>query len=242
MPSRWQGRLLDRSLGKVKQHSIEQGASLIRAAARLLERSSTDGFTVRDVAEEAGLSVTKFYQHFRSKDDLLLAVFEEAMEAYAELIEAAIREFTDPADRIAAAIFEAGRLFERSTPGIKVGLSRLHLKLAAVDAPTSATAQAPVAGLFRRLVSEAIDAGRIGNGDPDALAYIVLELNRSFVLNQTLGNEFGPRLPTLFEHVGFCLNGLNARVAPGWAERVGHVLASTEASFVWPDDLVKRSH
>ena len=59
------------------------GPALIQAAAALLERSNGDGFTVQDVADEAGQSLRTLYQYFESKDDLLLAVFEEAMGIYA---------------------------------------------------------------------------------------------------------------------------------------------------------------
>jgi hypothetical protein len=39
------------------------------------------------------------------------------------------------------------------------------------------------------------------------------------VLNQTLGNEFGLRMPTEEEHVDFCLHGLGVTLASGWADR-----------------------
>ena len=56
----------------------------MQAAARLLERTNGDRFTVQDVADEAGQSLRTLYQYFESKDDLLLAVFEEAMRTYAQ--------------------------------------------------------------------------------------------------------------------------------------------------------------
>ena len=71
--------LVGRSLAEATKRSLDRGASLIRAAATLMERTKGDSFTVQEVANEAGLSLRSFYQHFGSKDDLLLAVYEEAM-------------------------------------------------------------------------------------------------------------------------------------------------------------------
>ena len=79
----WQARVVRRSLRTATQRSIDRGTSLVRAAARLLERTNGDRFTVQDVADEAGQSLRTLYQYFESKDDLLLAVFEESMRTYA---------------------------------------------------------------------------------------------------------------------------------------------------------------
>ena len=79
----WHARVVQRSLRSATQRSIDRGTSLVQAAARLLERTNGDRFTVQDVADEAGQSLRTLYQYFESKDDLLLAVFEEAMRTYA---------------------------------------------------------------------------------------------------------------------------------------------------------------
>ena len=86
----WHRRVVGRSLRTATQRSIDRGASLVRAAAVLLERSQGEDFTVQDVADEAHQSLRTLYQYFESKDDLLLAVFEEAMRTYARLIRTAI--------------------------------------------------------------------------------------------------------------------------------------------------------
>ena len=47
---------------------------------------------MQEVADEAGQSLRTLYQYFESKDDLLLAVFEEAMKTYARMIRESIAE------------------------------------------------------------------------------------------------------------------------------------------------------
>jgi AcrR family transcriptional regulator len=216
---RWKARVLERSLGKATQQSLDRGHAFISSALVLLDRSNGDGFKVEDVADEAGESVRCFYRHFASKDDLLLAVLEDAMERYAASIAAVLEPFDDPLDRLAAALFAAVRLPHRNKPGVNVGLSRLHLKLAEVDPARVGAAREPVSSLIRSLVDDAARAGVVDPIAPEASAYVLMALTATHVLNQTLGNEFGLRLPTDDEHVTFCLQGLNVSLAPGWADR-----------------------
>ena len=86
----WHRRVVGRSLQGAQRRSIDKGAHLIRAAAKVLERNGGASLTVQEVADEAGQSLRTLYQYFESKDDLLLAVHEEAMRTYARLIRAAI--------------------------------------------------------------------------------------------------------------------------------------------------------
>ncbi len=55
---------------------------------------------MQEVADEAGQSLRTLYQYFESKDDLLLAVFEEAMKTYARMIREAIADVDDPLERL----------------------------------------------------------------------------------------------------------------------------------------------
>jgi AcrR family transcriptional regulator len=63
----------------------------LSAAARLVEQKGTSGIKVRAVASGLGCSTTAIYQHFASKDDLLLALKLQAGDLLAEEIEALAR-------------------------------------------------------------------------------------------------------------------------------------------------------
>jgi AcrR family transcriptional regulator len=211
----WHRRVIGRSLRSARKRSIDRGSALIRAAATLLERSNGEGFTVQDVADEAGQSLRTLYQYFESKDDLLLAVFEEAMFVYARMIEAAIADLDDPFDRLAGALIAAARLPERSATDINGRLSRLRLKLTGSQPELVAVAQAPLTSLFRGLLRDAVAAGRLEPVDPDAATFLLLALSSAAITSGTLGNTVGLRPPPALEHVAFSLQGLGARLAPG---------------------------
>jgi AcrR family transcriptional regulator len=216
----WHQRVVQRSLRAATKRSIDRGSSLIRAAAKLLEQSNGDGFTVQDVADEAGQSLRTLYQYFESKDDLLLAVFEEAMRTYARMIREAITDLTDPLERLGGGLIAAVRMPEFSGTGVDRGLARLRLKLSEVEPQLVARSQEPVTALMHDLVTTAADAGRIRVSDTEPATYMILALKSAFITSNTLGNDTAVRLPSVFSLTTFCLDGLGASVDDTWLEAV----------------------
>ena len=216
----WQRRVVGRSLRAATQRSIDRGSSLIQAAATLLERSNGDGFTVQDVADEAGQSLRTLYQYFESKDDLLLAVFEEAQRTYARMIERSLVELSDPLERLGGGIVAALRMPEFSETGVDRGLSRLRAKLAAVEPALIARSQEPVTMLMRGLIHDAEAAEAIHTDDPEGTTYLVLALKSAFITSATLGNDFGAEAPSVPALVSFVLRGVGVSVDLDWIEDV----------------------
>jgi AcrR family transcriptional regulator len=67
---------------------------ILRAALRLVEQKGPAGITMREVAAELGYSATAIYEHFASKEDLLLALKLQAGDLLAEEMAVARREPT----------------------------------------------------------------------------------------------------------------------------------------------------
>lgn len=226
----WQRRVVGRSLRTATERSVDRGMNLIRAAVTVLNRSNGEDITVQEIADEAGQSLRTLYQYFESKDDLLLAVFEEAMRTYAKMIEAAIEEITDPFERVAGAMVAAVRLAELSGTGVDRGLARLRLKLSEVRPEMVGTAQAAVTTLVRGLVQEAAAAGRIRATDPEEATFMLLSLNAAYITTGTLGNDAGVRRPDEAAMVSFCLRGLGAELDDGWFADVSSRLRLPKAT------------
>jgi AcrR family transcriptional regulator len=53
---------------------------LMEAALHVMRRNGFQGASVQDILDRAGLSTRAFYRQFRSKDDLLLAMFRTASD------------------------------------------------------------------------------------------------------------------------------------------------------------------
>jgi AcrR family transcriptional regulator len=212
----WQRRVVGRSLRTAAERSVDRGMNLIRAAAAVLERTEGDDITVQEVADEAGQSLRTLYQYFESKDDLLLAVFEEAMRTYAVLIEQSIGQLDDPLERLAGAMVAAARMPEFSGPGFDRGLVRLRLRLSQTRPDLVARAQEALTSLVRGLVEAAAASGRLDAGDPEAATFMILSLNAAVITAETVGNDAGVHRPDVVGLTSFCLQGLGARLEDNW--------------------------
>jgi AcrR family transcriptional regulator len=212
----WQRRVVGRSLRTAAERSVDRGMNLIRAATAVLARADGEDITVQEVADEAGQSLRTLYQYFESKDDLLLAVFEEAMRAYAHLIQQAIQDFSDPLERLAAATVAAVRMPEVTGSGVDRGLARLRLRLSQFQPELVGRAQAAVTSLVRGLVEAAAADGRIHVADAEAATFMILSLNAAFITAETIGNDVGVRRPDVADVTSFCLRGLGADLDENW--------------------------
>ena len=157
----WQRRVVGRSLKTAAERSVDRGRTLIEAATTVLDRANGEDITVQEVADEAGQSLRTLYQYFGSKDDLLLAVFEESMRLYAQLIETAIADLTEPLDRLAGAVVAAARMPELTASSVQRGLTRVRLRLSEVEPERLGRAQVAVTDLVRGLVEAAQAAGTV---------------------------------------------------------------------------------
>jgi AcrR family transcriptional regulator len=217
----WQRRVVGRSLHGAQRRSIDRGARLVRAAAKVLERTHGESLTVQDVADEAGQSLRTLYQYFESKDDLLLAVFEEAQRTYARLIQGAIAALDDPLERLAGGVIASARMPTlHAKAGVDRGLSRLRLQLGQVEPELVARSQEPVTSLFRELVAEALDPVPEPPMAIDAATYFVCSLRTSFIISMTLGNEYAVELPDVIDLSYFCMGGLGFDRPRAWHEEI----------------------
>ena len=119
-------------------------------------------------------SLRSFYQYFDGKDELLLALFEAAMEPFVNRIRDATAT-GDPLDRLRDAVL---LLYELSAPG-RVSEQPVFAEFAqrlVVDHPDDVTtAYAPVVEYIASIVEAAADAGLLRPGRPHRMATIVLQ-------------------------------------------------------------------
>lgn len=216
----WQRRVVGRSLHSAKQRSIDRGARLIRAAANVLERTNGESLTVQDVADEAGQSLRTLYQYFASKDDLLLAVFEEATRTYARMIHAGIVVLEEPVERLAGGLIVSTRLPQlHEKTGVDRGLSYLRLHLTQADPALLVRSQEPLTAVYRELVADALAASPATMG-VDEGTYFLASLRASFTASSTLGSDLSVALPDVIDFSCFCLDGLGLHRPRPWHEAV----------------------
>jgi AcrR family transcriptional regulator len=225
----WHRRVVGRSLDGARKRSIDRGARLIRAAEAVLERSGGSGLTVQEVADEAGQSLRTLYQYFESKDDLLLAVFEEAMHTYAHMIRAAITEFSEPVERLAAGILASVRIPSlHNRAGMDRGLSRLRLQLGQTNPESLALSQAPVTELLRELVADAMATSPGIELGVDQATYMLSSLRTAFAMSATLGNDLALDSPDPIDLSYLSLAGMGIGRPRSWHEEIDARLHLTD--------------
>ena len=75
---------------------------LLDVAARLFRERGFHVTSMRDIAHEVGMLSGSIYYHFPSKEELLLAVYEEGLRHIAEEVDAAVAQQDTPWERLEA--------------------------------------------------------------------------------------------------------------------------------------------
>lgn len=80
----------------------EQKQHILDTATRLFVAHGYKGLSMRQIAEATGLSKAGLYHHFKTKEELFIAVLEENIKTVAALIETAEREQATLRDQLTA--------------------------------------------------------------------------------------------------------------------------------------------
>ena len=78
-------------------------AKLIGAARHLIARQGVDNTRVNEITDEADVGFGSFYNHFKSKEEIVEAVLAETIAAQGAALAAVTADLEDPAEVVAAA-------------------------------------------------------------------------------------------------------------------------------------------
>jgi AcrR family transcriptional regulator len=84
----------------------DERGRLMDAALHVMRANGFQGASVQNILDRAGLSTRAFYRQFRSKDDLLLAMFRTASDPDVAQVVRSVREAPGPLDAVRAWIEE----------------------------------------------------------------------------------------------------------------------------------------
>ena len=79
-------------------------AQIVEAATRLVARQGFAKTVVRDIAEEANISVGLVYEYVRSKEDILFLIYEHWSAVWGEGLEKALARGKDPLDQLMSGV------------------------------------------------------------------------------------------------------------------------------------------
>ena len=162
--SSWEQRMLERSLDSARVQALARSGEFVHAALALLEEEGSMEFTVQDVVQRSGGSLRRFYQLFSSKDDLVLALFEELIAQLVEHIPLTVEAGAPPLARLEICVqtlwdFVRGQ----DAPPAKIvrSMAALHNQLAAARPDGLRLAWDPLRQLISGIIAEGVADGSI---------------------------------------------------------------------------------
>jgi AcrR family transcriptional regulator len=198
---------------------VGRGDAIVAAAYELITEFGLDGLSVRAVLKKTGLNRRSFYERFSGKDDLILAVFEQSLQALAAQCRQLIAAKTDPLERlryivdhlvlgIPADSIDPARGFRRGA-----ALCREHMRLAEARPDELRVALRPLIALLGEQLAAGVASGQVRDRPPERLAALVYNLVSTTVHAAVLAEEAGAN-PTdrgrLAEDIWeFCLGGIS---------------------------------
>ena len=145
----WKQRAVERSIKTAKLRAEQRVQRFLDAAQAIITEKGTTEFTVQEVVDRSRQSLRSFYLQFDGKHELLLALFEDALNK------------DDPVEQLHVA---TTLLFElsRPDPTAKRPLFSDFAPQLLITHPTEVRiAHAPLITLFAELMADAADAGRV---------------------------------------------------------------------------------
>jgi len=202
--SSWQQRALDRSLTEAKRRVLMKSNGFVRAAEELLNETGGLAFTVEDVVDRSKLSLRSFYQTFASKDDLLLALFEECVASAAQWQRGRMAKHDDPIKQIE--VFLTSLWTGKLRPEVVRALALYNLTLSATRPSDLARALQPQFEVLLEAVERGIASGQVRDYiGSRRLAEILLHTGNAAVHTTIL--HTGSESPA--DVWSFCLSGIS---------------------------------
>jgi AcrR family transcriptional regulator len=95
-----------RPLARVGDVSLveRRRAQIVEAATRLISRQGFAKTVVREIAEEANISVGLVYEYVRHKEDILFLIYEHWSRVWVDGLERAAKKGADPLERLESAV------------------------------------------------------------------------------------------------------------------------------------------
>lgn len=212
-PAGWKTRAVERSLERARAEAEKRSSRFVETARELVEASGDDDFTIQNLVDRMGVSTRTFYQHFSGKDDLIVAMFEEAQRESAKVLREVIAAESDPVERLRAFIVA------RHTSVAPTPLQRLlvhhHFQLQETHPDELRHALTPVLDLVRELVADVAGSGRLRPADVDRTAGLLLQTITATNQAQVLRSNIVGDPPTAEEVADMCLSGITQSRAKG---------------------------
>lgn len=154
---------------------------IVDAASRLLERTDFHSMSMQELAREAGVSVGLIYQYVPSKEDVLLLLFLDILEAYRREVPEAMAGIEDPVERLVAGFRAYSAVMARRRFLTVLGY-RESKSLDVAGRRRTQELETETIELLADTVRQGIEAGAFTEVDAELIAYDLVALAQSWAL------------------------------------------------------------
>ena len=208
--ARWRERAIERSLRSARDRASSRSDRFMAAATELMRETDRTDFTVQEIVERSRMSLRSFYQHFASKDDLLLALLEEAIRGAIDRLRAQVDVHPDPVDQLRAFVVGLSDLTEHATgDSTNRAFTVYHLRLAESHPTEFAHAIAPQVDLLVQILTAGVATGQFRSDlSVPQMAMIVTQALVSAMHMSVLGVQVANAQVSGDDLFAFCLGGV----------------------------------
>ena len=162
----------------MRRRAQSRSDQFLAIAFELLSEGGADNLSVRKVVEMSDMSLRSFYQLFGGKDDLFLAIYEEAiLGGLARQMELVAAAGEDPLKRLRAFLEAEWIAIEESSPMLRRSLVTYHQRLMETRPAELAAVLEPQHKALVGLVGECRAAGLVVSElDDSAMASVLMHL------------------------------------------------------------------
>lgn len=181
--------------GFLASEKAERTRAIVGAAYELIDAGGLEGLTIRAVLKRTGLARRAFYEQFAGKDDLVLAVFAQAMRFGADMYRELVAPLPDPVERLKAIIVSIGHgaaspeEAAAESGHMAAALSREHLRLAEARPDELHHALQPLMTLIADQLADGMAVGKIRQADPVRLAIFIYNLVATTMHTELIAQE-----------------------------------------------------
>lgn len=160
-----------------KSQGEQTRSEIVEAAARCFSLHGFMSTGLHDILEDVSVSKGAFYHHFKSKEDLAIAVLENLRSDYQEQVFEPVRQISEPGERLSFMFSRLLKLNESGQWKNCLLLARLSLELGQGPGDLPDLIQEVVETLLRfweELIRQAVTAGILHDDiDPSGLAVLI---------------------------------------------------------------------
>ena len=204
-------RAVERALAGRQQAYRQEVVRLAEAARAIAAETGSLEPKVSEIVSRSGLSNQAFYRHFRSRDELMLAVLDQGLRELTEYLGRRMEGAHEPVAKIRrwvegvaaqATDPEAARATRPFVAGSAYLIERFPEE-------ASRSARSLVEPL-RAAIEEAVSAGQLASADPERDAAAIFELAMGWMQRQLRANT-APSATDVEHLVDFCVRGLERK-------------------------------